>query len=113
MALFNPGFNSNPTPAKLDQLPAGEFKNGEVAIIYDDGNFGLTATHARVKKQTSVPKGVMVRSIQNAAQLSDRSEAVKIVDKISVGDKIHFQLIAEHSEKHGKEFANCKAAKML
>jgi len=35
------------------------------------------------------------------------------VDKISKGDKIHFQLIDEYSDKHQKDFANCKAAKML
>jgi len=109
--LFNPDFNSS--PAKLPQLPAGEFKNGEVSIIFSDGNFGLTATHDRVKKRTSVPKSVMIDAIRNAAQLTDRSKAVEIVDKISVGDKIHFQLIAEYNDKHEKEFANCKAAKML
>ena len=109
MPLYDETFDSNP-PRKA-KLPAGEYKNGTIAAIYPDGNFGLEAKVNKETMVTSVPKSLMIAAIRNGHRLQSRSEAADIVDELSVGDPIHFQLIDEVSPKDGETYANCKAAK--
>lgn len=111
MALYDPKFDlQRPTLAKL---PAGEYKKGKIAVIYDDGNFGLEATHARKTKVCSVPRSRMIAAIRNGHRLDSRSKATEIVENLTTGDSIHFQLVDEVSPKDGNTYANCKAAKQL
>ena len=109
MSLYSEEFDSN--PPRKDKLPEGEFKNGKVAVIYDDGNFGLEATHNKQTKVCSVPRSRMIAAIRNGHRLQSRNEAAEIVEELAVGDPIHFQLIDEVSPKDGNTYANCKAAK--
>lgn len=111
MALYSAEFDlQRPTLAKL---PAGEYKKGKIAVIYDDGNFGLEATHAKQTKVCSVPRSRMIAAIRNGHRLDSRSKAVEIVENLIAGNEIHFQLIDEVSPKDGNTYANCKAAKQL
>jgi hypothetical protein len=109
MALYDPQFDQ--IRPRLAKLPAGEYKNGKVSVIYDDGNFGLQATHAKQTKACSVPRSVMIAAIRNGHRLDSRSKAEEIVNEITKGDSLHFQLIDEVSPNDGNTYANCKAAK--
>ena len=109
MALYDPKFDQQ--RPRLAKLPEGEYKNGKITAIYDDGNFGLEATHNKQTKVCSVPHSVMIAAIRNGHRLSSRNNAVEIVKDLAVGDSIHFQLINEVSKNDGNTYANCKAAK--
>lgn len=111
MALYDPKFDQQ--RPRLAKLPAGEYKKGKIAVIYDDGNFGLEATHNKQTKVCSVPRSRMIAAIRNGHRLDLRSKAVEIVENLITGDSIHFQLVDEVSPKDGKTYANCKAAKQL
>ena len=108
--LYDASFDSN--KPQRDKLPEGEYKKGTIEIIYDDGNFGLTATHNRQTKTCSVPNSIMVNAIKNGHRLETRKAAEEIVKNLKTGQPLHFQLINEVA-KDGNTYANCKAAKKL